>query len=323
MNVKLANSESLGRKKVRLFSTQPFYLFAIIVFVGIIMSIVNPNFLTGQNLLNIFIQDSVTGIIAMASTIVLISGGIDLSVGQMMSLSCCVIAKAITLGISPALAVCLGFIVATGCGLFTGAIIALTKCPPFIITLGMEGVFGGVALMIAQGKIINIPISVQLLGSGKIGFIPVSVIIFIATCLVVYFILSRLRLGRRLYAIGGNEETAYYSGVRVTYYKMIVYAFGGMLVALASVVLLVRLGSANAVMGKGYALQAIAAAVIGGVSLNGGKGSIIGAFFGVLLLGVISNAMNILGISPFSQEVVLGSIIVLAVITSNMGKGKR
>jgi ribose transport system permease protein len=314
---------AVGSRKASIFSSQPFYLFAIIVLVGVAISIANANFMAPRNLLNILIQDSVTGIITMAAAVVLISGGIDLSVGQMMSLCCCVIAKLITLGVSPLIAVCLGFVVAAGCGLLNGTIIAVTRCPPFIITLGMAGVFGGVALMIAQGKIINMPISVELLGSGKVAFIPTSVIIFVAACAAVFFVLSRLRLGRRLYAIGGNEEAAYYSGVRVTYYKMAVYTLGGVLVALASVVLLVRLGSANAVMGKGYELQAIAGAVIGGVSLSGGRGSVIGAFLGVLLLGVISNAMNILGISPFSQEVVLGAIIVLAVITSNMGKKRQ
>ena len=205
---------------------------------------------------------------------------------------------------------------------------AINSLPTAVVgglAIYLYGVIGmhGIALMIAQGKIINMPVSVELLGGGKIGFFPISVLIFLITCVVVFVILSRLKFGRRLYAIGDNEEAAFYSGVRVKLYKFFAYGFGGLLVAVASVLLLNRLGSASAAMGKGYELQGIAAAVIGGVSLSGGKGSVIGAFLGVLLLGIISNAMNILGISPFSQDVILGSIIVTAVVLSNLAEKRK
>jgi ribose transport system permease protein len=320
---KLKNVQNLVPKKRKyFFNTQPFYLFVIILVIGVVISIINPNFLTRSNLTNIFVQDAVIGIMTLASAVILISGGIDLSIGSMMSLTCCVMAKLITMGINSVLAIFIGVLVAMSCGLVNGVILSRTKCPPFIITLGTGGIFVGAALILAQGKIINIPVSVKLFRSWKIGFIPLSVIIFLVACVVVYFILSRFRIGRRLYVIGGNEEAAFFSGININLYKLLVYGFGGLVIGIASIVLLERLGSANAGMGKGYELQSIAAAVIGGVSLSGGKGSIVGAFFGVLLLGVISNALNIVGVSPFFQELALGVIIVFAVILSSFGDKK-
>jgi len=318
---KKQNSFEKKRKK-NIFKSQPFYLLVIILVAGLIVSLTNPNFLKLNNIMNIFTQSSVFGIITLASAVVLISGGIDLSVGQMMSFSCCIITKLIINGTDPAVAVLIGILVATGCGLINGAIVSYSKCPPFIITLGMTGVYTGGALMVTDGIIINVPSSIKLFGEGMVGFMPIAVIIFLVACILVYFLLTRTRVGRRLYAAGGNEEAALYSGINVRLYKFLVYGFGGLLVGIASLVLLDRLGSANAVMGQGYELEAIAAAVIGGVSLSGGKGSIIGAFFGVLLLGVISNGLNIIGVNPYLQELILGAIIVIAVVASNLGKKK-
>lgn len=311
------------KKKKNIFNSQEVYLLIIIIFVCVIVSIVSPNFFTGINLLNIFRQAVVTGIIALASAIILISGGIDLSVGLMMSFSAVVTVKLITIGLNPILSVCVGFLVATICGLFNGFLVSVTKCQPFIITLGMLSIYQGGALLVTRGVIVNVPATVNLPGSGSVGFFPITIIILLAVFLVAYFILNRTRFGRRLYAMGGNEEAAYCSGINVNLYKVFIYGIAGLLVGLASLMLIVRLGSSNALMGSGYELRGIAAAVIGGVNLSGGKGSIAGVFLGVFLLVIISNALNLLGVNPYFQTMVLGAIIVFAVIISNLAERRN
>ena len=310
----------IGRGKAL---NQSAFLFLVIVVLSIAIFLANPQFLSSRNLINILQQISVTGIVTMGMAMVLISGGIDLSVGSVISVTCSVIAKLMVSGVNVWLAVLAGMLTALACGLVNGLIISKTGCAPFIITLGTLSVFGGLALVITSGRIVNLNGGFDLLGRTNVGFVPMPVIVFLLVCFIVFIVLNFCRFGRRLYAMGGNEEAAFLSGIYVSLLKIVIYCINALIVGVAALVLLSRLGSANPVMGQGYELQSIAAAVIGGVTLDGGKGSVVGCFLGVLLLGIISNALNILGVSPFYQNMVLGSIIVIAVVVSNIGRKKR
>jgi ribose/xylose/arabinose/galactoside ABC-type transport system permease subunit len=259
----------------------------------------------------------------MGMAMVLISGGIDLSVGSIVSLVACVGASFLVAGASVFVAVICAMATGLLCGLFNGIIISKTRCAPFIITLGSMSIFQGIALIIAEGKIINLSGQFQTIGREKLWFIPMPIIVFLAVFAVIFILLRFSIIGRRFYAIGGNEEAAYLSGVNVIGNKLLVYILNGFVVSIAGLVLLSRLGSANPTMGSGYELNSIASAVIGGISLDGGKGTLVGCFLGILLLGLISNALNILGVSPFYQNIVLGAIIIFAVVISNIAEGKK
>jgi len=302
---------------------QSLLLLLVIVAITIIISITNVQFISSRNILNILQQISVTGIVTIGMGMVLISGGIDLSVGALISLTCAVVAKLIVSDVSPWIAAPMGLAIATLCGLANGLIIAKTRCAPFIITLGTMSIFQGIALVVTRGRIVNLSGQFDLIGRPLFAFVPAYVLVFLAICVIFYVILNYSRYGRRIYAMGGSEEATYLSGIKVDNYKLRVYSMNGFVVGIAALVLLSRLGSANPVMGNGYELQSIAAAVIGGSALDGGRGSVVGCFLGVLLLGIISNSLNILGVSPFYQNIVLGTIIVLAVVMSNLGRGKR
>jgi ribose transport system permease protein len=305
------------------FRNQSLLLLLVIVTISIFITITNVQFISSRNILNILQQISVTGIVTMGMGMVLISGGIDLSVGAIISLTCSVVAKLIVSGVDPWLAAPIGLAVGTLCGFTNGLIISRTRCPAFIITLGMLSVYQGIALVVTRGRIVNLSGQFDFMGRPLFAFAPAYVLVFLVICVIFYVLLNFTRYGRRIYAMGGNEEATYLSGIKVDNLKLKVYGINGLVVGVAALVLLSRLGSANPVMGNGYELQSIAAAVIGGTALDGGRGSVVGCFLGVLLLGIISNSLNILGVSPFYQNIVLGVIIVLAVVMSNLGRGKR
>jgi ribose transport system permease protein len=313
----------LGAVREGRFSNQSVFLLLVIVVIGIFISITNAQFISSRNILNILQQISVTGIVTIGMAMVLISGGIDLSVGAIISLTCSVVAKLIVSGMSPWVAAPIGLALGSLCGFANGLIISKTRCAPFIITLGLLSIYQGIALVVTGGRIVNLSGQFDFLGRPLFSFVPAYVLVFLAICVIFYVILNYTRYGRRIYAMGGNEEATYLSGIKIDNLKLKVYSLNGLVVGIAALVLLSRLGSANPVMGNGYELQAIAAAVIGGTTLDGGRGSVVGCFLGVLLLGIISNSLNILGVSPFYQNIVLGAIIVFAVIMSNLGRRKR
>jgi ribose transport system permease protein len=261
-------------KRQKIGFSQTLFLLAIILILGLGISLVNKRFLYSTNLLNLLRQCSVTGIIAVGMSMILISGGIDLSVGSIVSLVACAGAKLLVNGVAAWQAVCAMLLTGAACGLFNGLIISRTKCAPFIITLGSMSIFKGIALIIADGKIINMGSVFETLGRKKLWFVPMPIVVFFAIFGVVYAMLRFTVVGRRLYAMGGSEEAAYLSGVNVRRNVLISYLLNGLVVSIAGMVLLSRLGSANATMGEGYELNSIASAVIGGIALNGGKGSL-------------------------------------------------
>ncbi|TGB08296.1 substrate-binding domain-containing protein [Streptomyces sp. MZ04] len=293
-------------------------LSALVVLV-VAMSLLSGDFLTTQNLLNVGVQAAVTAILAFGVTFVIVSAGIDLSVGSVAALSATVLAwTATSQGLPVWLAVV--FAVGTGlaCGFANGLLVSYGKLPPFIATLAMLSVARGLSLVISQGSPIPFPDSVSNLGDTIGGWLPVPVIVMIAMGLVTAVILARTYIGRSMYAIGGNEEAARLSGLRVKRQKLVIYGLSGLFAAVAGIVLASRLVSAQPQAAQGYELDAIAAVVIGGASLAGGVGKASGTLIGALILAVLRNGLNLLSVSAFWQQVVIGVVIALAVLLDTL-----
>ncbi|MFD9318152.1 substrate-binding domain-containing protein [Streptomyces sp. NPDC060053] len=289
-------------------------LTALIVLV-IAMSALSGDFLTTDNLLNVGVQAAVTAILAFGVTFVIVSAGIDLSVGSVAALSATVLAWSATQhGVPVVLAVVLAVATGIAAGLVNGFLIAYGKLPPFIATLAMLSVARGLSLVISEGSPIAFPDSVSHLGDTLGGWLPVPVLVMIVMGLIAAFVLGRTYIGRSMYAIGGNEEAARLSGLRVKKQKLAIYALSGVFAAAAGVVLASRLSSAQPQAADGYELDAIAAVVIGGASLAGGTGKASGTLIGALILAVLRNGLNLLSVSAFWQQVVIGVVIALAVL---------
>ncbi|MFE1023148.1 substrate-binding domain-containing protein [Streptomyces sp. NPDC058818] len=293
-------------------------LTALIVLV-VAMSALSGDFLTADNLLNVGVQAAVTAILAFGVTFVIVSAGIDLSVGSVAALSATVLAWSATeAGMPVVLAVLLSVATGIACGLVNGFLISYGKLPPFIATLAMLSVGRGLSLVISQGSPIAFPDSVSHLGDTLGGWLPVPVLVMIVMGLITAFVLGRTYIGRSMYAIGGNEEAARLSGLRVKRQKLAIYAFSGLFAAAAGIVLASRLSSAQPQAAQGYELDAIAAVVIGGASLAGGTGKASGTLIGALILAVLRNGLNLLSVSAFWQQVVIGVVIALAVLLDTL-----
>ncbi|PWG12053.1 transporter [Streptomyces sp. V2] len=289
-------------------------LTALIVLV-VAMSALSGDFLTTDNLLNVGVQAAVTAILAFGVTFVIVSAGIDLSVGSVAALSATVLAwTATSHGVPVAIAVLLALATGIAAGLINGFLISYGKLPPFIATLAMLSVARGLALVISDGSPIAFPDSISHLGDTLGGWLPVPVLVMVAMGLIAAFVLGRTYIGRSMYAIGGNEEAARLSGLRVNRQKLAIYALSGVFAAIAGVVLASRLSSAQPQAASGYELDAIAAVVIGGASLAGGTGKASGTLIGALILAVLRNGLNLLNVSAFWQQVVIGVVIALAVL---------
>lgn len=274
-----------------------------------------PYFMTVSNLLNVMEQTAINAVIAVGMTFVIVSGGIDLSVGSIVALSGVVLASALAAGVAAPLAIGVGLMVGAACGLVNGLLITRGRLPPFIATLGMMSVARGAALVYTEGR----PISgfgdgFRWLATGRLLELPLPVILGALAYLGGHLVLTRTRFGRYVYAIGGNEEATRLSGVPVAFHKTMVYALSGAMSALAAVLLTARLNSAQPIAGNMYELDAIAATVIGGTSLLGGEGTLGGTLIGALIMGVLRNGLNLLGVSSFLQQILIGIVIIGAVL---------
>ena len=288
--------------------------FAFIIALAIALSIYSPFFLTVRNISAIFVQMSVIAIIAVGETMVIITAGIDLSVSSVVALAGVVSTMLVVsnhLGVAVGMIV--GVLVGAIAGLINGLLVTKVRLPPFIATLGMLSVVLGVAELITNGQPIAAPISFDVLGAGHLGPIPVPIVVMVIVAVVGWFVLSRTTLGRGAYAIGSNYETARLSGIRVNRVLAIIYMIAGLLAGLGGVIVASRVVTGDPAAGLNYNLDAIAAAVIGGASLFGGEGSVIGALIGALLMELISNGGDLLNISNFWQDVILGVVILAAV----------
>ena len=281
----------------------------------VVLWILTPHFLTVSNLLNVAEQATIIAIVAVGMTFVIITGGIDLSVGSVLAFAGVVMASALHSGVPLPLALLIGLGVGLLCGVINGLLITIGRLPPFIATLGMMSVARGAALMFTEGR----PISgfsegFRSIATGEILRIPAPVVIMIVVYLIAHFVLRRTKLGRYTYAIGGNEEAALLSGINVRLNKTMVYGIAGLLSGLAAILLTARLNSAQPIAGMSYELDAIAATVIGGTSLLGGEGTISGTLIGAMIMAVLRNGLNLLSVSSFFQQVVIGSVIIFAVL---------
>jgi ribose transport system permease protein len=282
----------------------------------VVISLINPNFLSSNNLLNVLRQTSTNLFLALAMTMVIILAGIDLSVGSIMSVTGVVTTSLIVLFGTPVfVAVLAGLAVGVLIGSINGYVAATTIIPPFIITLATMNIARGAAYVISDGKPIRVMSdSFNFIGSGYLfGVLPMPVLYLIILLIVCYFIMNKTKLGRYMYAVGGNAEAAKFSGINIKRVKFFAYAFSGLMAAFAGIVLASRMFSGQPTSGEGAELDAIAAVVLGGTSMTGGYGRIGGTVIGALIIGVLSNGLNLMGVSSFWQYIVKGIVILVAV----------
>ncbi|MGE5606491.1 MAG: ABC transporter permease [Bacteroidota bacterium] len=294
---------------------QKFAPFIILIVMGSILTVLSPYFLTIDNLLAIGVQMAVVGIMAIGEMTVIITSGIDFSVGSVLALGGIITSVLLVKGFSEIISILAGVAVSALCGFVNGFLISKGKLPPFIVTLGMMGVARGLALVITDGGVVfGFPQSFSWWGMGFIfRKLPAPIVLMAVISLIGYLILRYTRLGRYSYAIGSNLIATRLSGVNVDNYLIGYYTISGLLAGFAGVVLASRLSTGQPTAGSGYELDVIAACVMGGVSLRGGVGTVIGAITGVLIMGLLRNGSNLLNISAFWQQVLVGIVIVGAV----------
>ncbi|MBC2857340.1 ABC transporter permease [Cetobacterium sp. 2A] len=279
----------------------------------------SPYFFTTNNLLTIALQTSIIAIIAIGQTFVLITTGIDLSIGSNMALAGIITSMALVSGLPMAVAIILGLIAGIISGAINGLLIVLADLPPFVVTLGSMSIVRGLALVITNGiPISGLPKAFRYIGNGKLLGIPFSVLLMIFLTLLFGFILSKTRLGTNIYACGSNLEAARLSGINTKKTLITVYIFSGFLAAVAGIVLASRIASGQPNAGMGYELYAVASSVIGGTSLAGGEGIMTGTLIGALVIGVLRNGLNLMGVSAFLQEILIGVVIILAVFADRI-----
>lgn len=290
---------------------------ALIILMAVI-TIINSNFLTANNLLNLLLQVTSNALIAFGMTFVILTGGIDLSVGSILALSSALTAGLLGSGMPVTLVILISLILGCILGMMNGLLISYGKLAPFIVTLATMTIFRGATLVYTNGNPITKGLSdtflFQFLGQGYIVGIPFPVIIMFIVFIVLYVLLHKTAFGKSVYAIGGNEKAAYISGVKLNKVKIIIYSISGIMASISGLIITSRLSSAQPTAGASYEMDAIAAVVLGGTSLSGGKGRILGTLIGALIIGVLNNGLNIIGVSAFWQQVVKGVVILIAVL---------
>ncbi|MEN8162539.1 MAG: substrate-binding domain-containing protein [Acidobacteriota bacterium] len=288
----------------------------LLVLIGLVIlfGIASPHFFSTDNLLNVMQQSAINAILGIGLTFVIISGGIDLSVGSILALCSLVVADLLVAGHSTGVAIAGGLLVGLLCGLLNGLITTLGRIPPFITTLGMMLIARSAAKIYSGSKPISgLPESFRAL-SGNVAGVPVMVLVVGVLYVFAHIVLTRTKLGRYSYAIGGNEEAAWLSGVPVARYKVAIYALAGLMAGVAAVLMTSRLNAASPLSGEMYELYAIAAAVIGGVSLMGGEGRVLGTLIGALIMGTLRNGLNALNVPSALEGMVVGGVLVVAVV---------
>jgi ribose/xylose/arabinose/galactoside ABC-type transport system permease subunit len=291
-------------------------IFVVFIIICLILSLISPQFLTVSNWTIIITQASINALLAFGVTFVIITGGIDLSLGSMVAVTGVTAAMLAHPDIFPvALPIFAGLLAGFLMGLFNGFIITKSKIAPFIVTLGTMTIGRGLALILSKGRpVSNLSDSFNFIGGGDILGMPFPIIVLILVFIICSLILKKTLLGRYIYAIGGNEQASRASGVNVNQVKIAVYSISGLLAGLAGILLTSRITTGQPNAGAGFELDAIAAAVIGGTSTSGGTGTMTGTLVGVLLIGVINNGLDLLNVTSYYQQVVMGIIIIGAVV---------
>ena len=296
-------------------------MFLILALLCVVLSILSPNFLEASNLLNVLKQISIIAMLAAGMTFIILTGGIDLSVGSILALSGVITVILIGKGVPSFLSLLIGVVIGFLAGAINGYLTAKTKLPPFIVTLGSYTYVRGLAYVISGGYPVVLNSSfVKFLGAGNILGIPTPIYIMALIYVISYFVLKYTMFGRHVYAIGGNEEAARLTGIKVERTLIYVYAISGLLSGLAGVVLAGRLFSGQPTAGIGFELDAIAAVILGGTSFTGGIGTIQGTIIGALIMGILSNGLTLLDVSYYWQLVVKGAVIIIAVLLDRLRK---
>jgi len=297
------------------------FLTLIALFVGLIIA--TPNFFTSTNLSSVVRQTAVINIMALGMTMVIITGGIDLSVGSILALAGCLGTMTMTSGYPVPVGIAVGILVGCLAGLLNGALTTRLRINPFIVTLGTLLIIRGFALILTNGMPVqNVPKGFSFLGEGSVAGVPFVLLILLAIAAVVHVILEHTKLGRYAFAIGSNPDAAFYAGIPVKFHTTVIYGICGMLTGLAGMIESSRLMTGQPTAGQGYELPAIAAVVIGGGSLRGGEGSVVGTLIGAFIMGLLSNGCDLLGIQPFVQQATIGAVIILAVSVDELRKRK-
>ena len=330
--MKQVDSQHWEKKSLRdIITDQRVILFAVLICMGFVVTLLNNRFIRINNIILIFQQISVVGTITMCMSLLMLGGEVDLSVGNIMMLSGCTMAvlivgngKGIEGGMSPWLAVLVGLGVGVVCGLINGVITAKSKCPSLIVTLGLSSVYYGIALILTNGRVMSFKRAFDPINETRFfGIIPLTLVVLLLLVIVTFVVVNHTKYGRRVVAIGGNPENARLCGINVDLNKIITFSIAGLYCGIAAIIYSSRLDSMSAGSGSGYEVSALTGAIIGGVTFSGGKGSISGAFLGALFIGVLSNAMDVLAIQTYTQTVIKGVIIVVAIVISNLNKIKK
>jgi len=302
-------------EKIKYNYFQEFILLVVLLVLGTIFSLLTDTFLTIPNILNVLLQISIIAILGFGVTIIIISAGIDLSLGSVMALVGMGTAAILTSSTpSIFLAILGGLLIGGIVGFINGITVAYIHLPAFIATLAMMSIARGVALVVTNAiPIYNLPESFLFLGSGFLWGVPTPIYVMISLYFILDFILRKTKFGRYTYAIGGNEEATRLSGINIKRYKLLVYVVGGICTGVAGILFTARLGSGQPTAGVGYELDAITAAILGGTNLFGGSGNLIGTLIGAFVMGVINNGQALLNISSYVQNIVRGIIVILAV----------
>lgn len=321
MKNKLLNSDILKQ----ISGSQIMGIVVIIILMVVTLGFLTPYFFTATNLNNILLQTAINIVIGVGETFVILTGGIDLGVGSVVALSAVIMGSSLKTSLFIPIAILIGILIGALSGAFNGILVSKAKIPAFIVTLGMMSIARGLALLYTGGRsIYTFPKSFRwVFGNGKIGLIPMPAIIAGIVVLVAYFILHHTKFGRYVYAIGGNYEAAKLSGIKVKKTLLFVYMIAGITYSIGAAILIGRLNSAQPIGGTGYELDAIAAVVIGGTSLSGGAGTVLGTVLGALVMGILRNGLNLLNVSSYLQQVFIGSVIILAVLVDQLRKRKK
>jgi ribose transport system permease protein len=313
--LRLARSLARGRESAILLA---------LVLIMAVITVFAPNFMTGENLYLISRQISFVAIVAIGELFVILTGGIDLSVGSVMGLAGVAAAGAMKFGFDPVLAILFGLIVGLAVGAINGALIAYVRIAPFIVTLAMLSFARGLILILTEGwPITQIPKSFLPIGQSDFLALPIPLWIMLLAAVIAWFVLTKTAFGRRTYAIGGNEQATFLSGINVKAITFRLYMISSLCAALVGVILVARFNSAQADTGTGWELDAIAAAVIGGTSLMGGAGSVLGVLIGAAIMGVIRNGLVLMMVSPYYQTAIIGVIIVLAAVLDRVKTSRQ
>jgi ribose/xylose/arabinose/galactoside ABC-type transport system permease subunit len=292
-----------------------------VLVLGVVLSLLSDRFLTMNNILNVLRQVSINAIIASGMTMVILTDGIDLSVGSVLALSAAVMSGLAAHGTSPLLAVLVGILIGAGLGFINGLIITRGNVAPFVATLATMTIARGFTLVYTDGRpITGLPALLRNMGTGYLGPIPLPIVFMAVIVAVTYVVLNHTRFGRFVYTVGSNDESARFAGISVQWVRTAAYTLAGVASAMAGVILTGRLNSAQPTAGTGFELDAIAAVVLGGTSLSGGQGGVIGTVIGALIIGILDNGLNLLNVSSFYQQVAKGAVILIAVLIDRRKK---